>query len=284
MRHNRFRELLSAGKPTIGTHLLSTWPTLVELVGQAGNYDYVEFTAEYSPFDMHDLDNLGRALELKDLAGMIKVEQTQWTHQAMRAIGSGFQSVLFADVRSVADAHACVAAVRAETPHSGGRLGVGMRRDVGTVRDGGSPAYVEALDEVVIAVMVEKRECVEDLDAILAVKGIDMVQFGPSDYAMSIGVTGQRNHPEVRKAEYRTIETALKLGLHPRVELADISQAAPYIEMGVKHFCIGWDVRILHDWWRANGEGMRAMVADANKGAGKKAAAAPKKKQPVSTY
>jgi hypothetical protein len=25
------------------------------LVGQAGNYDYVEFTAEYSPFDMHDL-------------------------------------------------------------------------------------------------------------------------------------------------------------------------------------------------------------------------------------
>ena len=41
-----------------------------------------------------------------------------------------------------------------------------MRRDVGTVREGGSPAYVAALNEVVIAVMVEKRECVEDLDAI----------------------------------------------------------------------------------------------------------------------
>ena len=30
--------------------------------------------------------------------------------------------------------------------------------------------------------------------------------------------------------------------------------------MGVKHFCIGWDVRILHDWWRTNGEGMRAIL------------------------
>ena len=30
--------------------------------------------------------------------------------------------------------------------------------------------------------------------------------------------------------------------------------------MGVKHFCIGWDVRILHDWWRVNGEGMRGLV------------------------
>ena len=285
MRHNRLRALLTAGEPTLGTHLLSTWPTLVELVGQAGNYDYVEFTAEYSPFDMHDLDNLGRALELKDLCGMIKVEQTQWTHQAMRAIGSGFQSILFADLRSVADAQACVAAVRAETPGSGGRLGVGMRRDVGTVREGGSPAYVAALDEVVIAVMVEKRECVDDLDAILSVKGIDMVQFGGSDYSMSIGLTGQRNHPDVKRAERKTIETALAKGLHPRVELADISQAAPYLEMGVKHFCIGWDVRILHDWWRINGAGMRTMLAPATSTETEAAgAAASRAKQSVATY
>src|SRR6195952_2256182 len=260
MRHNRLRALLAAGKPTLGTHLLSTWPTLVELVGQAGNYDYVEFTAEYSPFDMYDLDNLGRALELKDLAGMIKVEQTQWTHQAMRAIGSGFQSVLFADLRTVEDAKACVAAVRAETPGTGGRRGVGMRREVGTVREGGSPAYVEALNEVVIALMVEKRECVEDLDAILSVKGIDMVQFGGSDYSTSIGVTGQRNNPDVKAAERKTIETALKKGLHPRIELANIKDAAPYLEMGVKHFCIGWDVRILHDWCGTNGHGIRTML------------------------
>jgi 4-hydroxy-2-oxoheptanedioate aldolase len=36
--------------------------------------------------------------------------------------------------------------------------------------------------------------------------------------------------------------------------------------MGVKHFCIGWDVRILHDWWRTNGEGMRAILRDGRGG------------------
>ena len=262
MRKNRFRELIATGQPTLGTHVLSVWPTQIELIGQTGLYDYVEFTAEYAPFDMHDLDNLGRALVVADLAGMMKIEQKQWTHQAMRAIGSGFQSILFADVRTVEDAQACVRSVRPETPAARGLMGVGMRRDVGTVSEGGSPAYVQALEEVVLAIMVEKRECVEDLDAILSVKGIDMVQFGPSDYSMSIGVTGQRNNPDVLKAERKTIETALKLGLHPRVELGDIKQAAPYLEMGVKHFCIGWDVRVLHDWWRVNGEGMRAMLGD----------------------
>ena len=64
MRRNLLREKLNEGKPTVGTHILSCWPTLVELIGHSRQYDYVEFTAEYAPFDLHDLDNLGRALEL----------------------------------------------------------------------------------------------------------------------------------------------------------------------------------------------------------------------------
>src|SRR2546430_6938941 len=44
-----------------------------------------------------------------------------------------------------------------------------------------SPAYVDALNEVVIAIMVEKKSCVDNLDAVLSVPGIDMVQFGASD-------------------------------------------------------------------------------------------------------
>ena len=284
MRPNRLRQRLDAGQPTLGTHILSAWPTLVELVGQAGNYDYVEFTAEYSPFTMHDLDHLGRALELAGLVGMIKVEQTQWTHQAMRALGSGFQSVLFADIRTVEDARACVAAVRAETmtPRRGqGLLGVGMRRDVGTIREAGSPAYVVALEDAVVAIMVEKRQCVEDLDAVLSVPGIDMVQFGPADYAMSIGKAGEWSHPDVRRAEQLTIETALKKGVHPRAEIAEPSEAERYLEMGVKHFCIGWDVDILHTFWRTRGETMHDLLAGS---AGKPSKTSHRSKRSAGSY
>ena len=285
MRPNILRQKLDAGEPTLGTHLLSCWPTLVEIIGQTGLYDYVEFTAEYAPFDLHDLDNLGRALEVAGLGGMMKHEQTQWTHQAMRSIGSGFQSALFADVRTVEDARACVQAVRAEEPRAGGRHGVGMRRDVGTMRDAGSPAFVKALDEVVVAIMVEKRQCVEDLDAILSVPGIDMVQFGPADYAMSIGLTGQWAHPEVRAAERRTIETALKKGLHPRAEIGHPDDAARFIEMGVRHFCIGWDVTILNAAWRANGDGMRALFGGMAGGARKaRSKAKPKRRGAKGNY
>ena len=157
-----------------------------------------------------------------------------------------------------------------------GRLGVGMRRDVGTVRHGGTPAYVDALNEVVIAIMVEKKSCVDDLDAILSVPGIDMVQFGASDFSMSIGKTGQYGHPDVLAAETKTIQTALKKGLHPRVELRDPSQAGRYLEMGVKHFCIGWDVRILADWWDTKGAEMRKLLRAKPKKAASRAGRRPK--------
>src|ERR1700761_737697 len=84
MRHNRLRALLTAETPPLAPPPRSPGPRVVELVGRGGHYDYVEFTAEYSPFDMHDLDNLGRAFEVAGLAGMIKIEQTQYVHQAMR--------------------------------------------------------------------------------------------------------------------------------------------------------------------------------------------------------
>jgi len=43
--------------------------------------------------------------------------------------------------------------------------------------------------------MIEKKSAMQNLDEILSVEGVDMVQFGPSDYSISIGKPGQARHP-----------------------------------------------------------------------------------------
>ena len=273
LRRNRLRELLREGRPSLGTHVLSSWPTITELVGQTGTWDYVEFVAEYTPWTLHDLDNLGRAIELfPDFSGMIKVEQDLRGHLGMRAVGSGIQNLLFADVRTPEDALRCVRSVRAEHPDHAGLHGVGMRRDVRTVLHGGSSEWIDALADCVIVLMIEKREAVEDLEAILSVKGVDMVQFGPSDYSMSIGVTRQTAGERVREAEKYVIETAHRMGIPARVELGDASGVERYLEMGVRHFCIGWDVGILHRWFTEQGQAMRSLLAGSAGSAGPAAA------------
>jgi 4-hydroxy-2-oxoheptanedioate aldolase len=48
MRPNKLRELVRAGKPTIGTHMHTVTPALVEMIGYTGMYDYVELVTEYA--------------------------------------------------------------------------------------------------------------------------------------------------------------------------------------------------------------------------------------------
>ena len=261
MRQNRLRQLLNTDQPSLGTHIHSSWPSITELVGLSGMFDYIEFVAEYAPYDLYALENLGRAVDLFDhMSAMMKIEQEPRTYLTIRAIGSGIQNVLFADPRTVEDVEECVRAVRAETPKSGGIHGVGMRRDVGFVLEGGSPEFVEALDEAVIALMIEKKSAVNNLESLLSVKGVDMVQFGPADYSNSIGLPGQWSHPRVIEAERHVIQTALRMGIAPRAEIAHPDDAKPYIDMGVKHFCIGTDVSILFDWFKHNGKVMRETL------------------------
>lgn len=261
MRRNRLRELLNAGQPSLGTHLHISWPSVTELVGYAGHFDYIEFVAEYGPYDLYALENIGRAISVfGHLTGMMKIEQEPRNYLTIRALGSGIQNVLFADIRTAADAEACVRAVRAESPDGGGIHGVGMRRDVRFTIEPGSQGFVDALNETVIALMIEKKSAIENLDAILAVPGIDMVQFGPADYSMSLGLAGQWRHPRVQEAERYMIETALKAGVHPRAEIQHPGQAQRYLDLGVKHFCVGTDMVTLWQYFKETGTAMRGLV------------------------
>jgi 2-keto-3-deoxy-L-rhamnonate aldolase RhmA len=262
MRPNKFRELLKADKPTIATHIHTTWPSIVEAIGHTGLYDYVEFVGEYGPFDLHDLDNLCRAAEIYDLGTMIKVDQEPRGFIASRAIGSGFQSVLFSDCRSVEDVRECVNIVRPETPEDGGTFGVATRRFT-YMGYGGSQEYVQALRDIVVVLMIEKKGAVENLEEILSIAGVDMIQWGGSDYSMSVGKAGQRGSAEIKAVEKQVIDTALKMGVPPRAEINSADQAKAYLDMGVRHFCIGTDVNILFDWWKSHGDNLRKAVESA---------------------
>ena len=255
MKPNKLRQLLNDGKPTIGTHVISPWPGIVEIIGHSRIFDYIEYVGEYSPFSLEQLDNFGRAIELfPEMSSMMKVDEQTRGFIAQRSIDAGLQNVLFTDIRTADDARECVRMVRSERPESGGVHGASMRRSVGYVLEGGSAAWAKAMDEVVIALMIEKKGAIESLDEILAVPGIDMLQFGPSDYSISIGKPGKGGDPDVQEAHKTMIQKALAAGVHPRVELGSMEQAKRYMDMGVKHFCVGWDIGIIFGWCKQQGK------------------------------
>ena len=260
MKPNLLRKKLEIGHPTIGTRVHNIWPSIVEVIGHTEVFDYVEFLAEYAPFELPALDNFCRAVELFEMSSIIKIDPEPRAYLAQRGIGAGFQGVLFADVRTVEDARECVRICRPDTPEDGGSFSVAMRRFT-YMNYGGTSEYAQALRDTVVMIMIEKHSAVEQLDEILAIEGIDMIQWGPVDYSMNIGRPGDRHHFDVSTVEKQVIEAALKAGVQPRAEISHPNEARYYIDMGVRHFSLGVDLSILFGWWKDNGEMLRCMVS-----------------------
>ena len=262
MRANSIRRLLDAGESTIGTHLFLDDPAVVETVGRVGTFDYVEFLAEYSAYGLRSLEDFCRAAELHSLGSMVKIDFEGHTFTAQRSVGAGFESVLFADARSAEDVRSFVRSLKPDTPEHKGLFGVGARRH-SMPAYGGTPPYVDALDQIVIAVMIEKAPAVEQLDEIVEIPGIDMVQWGPSDYSMSIGRPGDEKHSSVVETEKRVIARCHEAGIPCRAEIGSVEDAKYYMDLGVRHFSLGYDLFTLHDALKDGGERLRSAIADA---------------------
>lgn len=258
---NVLRDRIRDGKPTIGTHLLASWPGMVEVVGYTGAMHYIEFSAEDAPWDIMAMENAARAIDLfPHMSSMMKIEQEPRAWLASRANGSGIQNLLFADIRGVEDARSAVSASRPETPGSGGTAGAGWKRDVGYGVGASHGAGVAQRQQGVVALMIEKPGAVENLEEILEIDGVDMVQFGPGDYSVTQGMAGNTGHPDIQKTAKYVNETAIKMGVRARAEILNFEQAKPYLDIGVIDFCIGWDVRAVHDYCKEQGEALASLL------------------------
>ena len=123
--------------------------------------------------------------------------------------------------------------------------------------------YLEDLESIVFLIMIEKNVTLEHIDEVLersVQRGVDMTQWGPADFGFSRGQPGLMATPEIRPFEEQVIKQSLEYGLQPRIEIGAVEQAKRYADLGVRHFCIGWD-RFIYRAALANlGEGMRKLT------------------------
>ena len=266
MRTNIIREKLDRDEPTLSTHIHTTWPSVVEALGHTGTSTT---TWSSSPSTARSTSTTWTTCAAPpsstSLGSMIKVDQSHQEFLAQRGIGAGFSSVLFTDARSAAEVRECVRIARADTPKWSGLYGAATRRNT-YMGYGGGESYVDLINDTVVAVMIEKKGAVDDLDEILDIPGVDMVQWGGSDFSMSVGLAGQRSHPDIVAARDRVFKTALAKGVPPRAEVQTADDAKEFLDMGVRHFSIGTDITILYGWWQENGEAIWKTMEDAGAG------------------
>ena len=260
MSLNKFREILDNGGTTVNTRIWSTWPTMVEAAASTGNFDYFEFVAEYAPYTLYDLENFARACELHNVSSMIKVDFQNRFFVAQKAAASGFQSILFTDHETPEQVRETIKTMSPKTPEDDGRFGYPNARWIGYHPSQKQMEYAAMNKSLVKAFMIEKKEAMDKIEEICDIPGVDMVQFGPSDYCMSRGWNAAEHVDEFQAEHERMIKVALEHGVNPRVEVPTLEKAEYFKAMGVRHFCILDQMSILKTAWAGTCGDVKKMV------------------------
>lgn len=241
------RETLLEREVTIGTWLQINSPTAAEVLANAG-YEWVVIDIEHTDIDVTSTTALLRGMHGRGAASIARVA-TNSVIDIRRVLDVGATGVLVPLVNTPEQARQAVAA--AKYPPQGVRgfsfcrannWGVDFEEDVQS-----------ANHEIAVVVQIESEEGVENIEAILAVKGLDGVFIGPYDLSGSYDIPGQTQAPVVRDACRRVVEASERAGkavglLVVRPTPKAVERA---IEDGFTMVCLGMDTVFLDEGARA---------------------------------
>jgi 2-keto-3-deoxy-L-rhamnonate aldolase RhmA len=201
---NPLKEKLRRGEVAVGTWVGLGHPDVTERLSTAG-FDWLLLDGEHGPLSLETMQVLMQAMRGDTCMPVIRVE---WNDPVIikRALDLGAAGVLIPWVNTKEEA---VAAVQACKYPPQGLRGCGPRRAALVFDD-----YIAtANDGVLVAVQIETATAVKNIDAILAVDGVDVVFVGPTDLAMSMfGVPAKWGDPAYMAALDRVVKAADKAG------------------------------------------------------------------------
>ncbi|MDP7023786.1 MAG: aldolase/citrate lyase family protein [Kiritimatiellia bacterium] len=238
---NPVRKALLELKPTIGTWIQIGHPAVAEALATAG-FDWIAADMEHTDIDNAAFANLARGMHGRGPVPLARVGEND-TLAIRQLLDLGAQGVIVPLVHTPEDAERAVAA--AKYPPRGVR-GYCFSRMNDWGKDFETYA-AEANDNIAVVVMIESKQGVENIDAILAVDGVDGVFIGPYDLSGSCGVPGQTSHPDVQAGCQTVLEACKKAGkaagLH--VVMPDKEAIAKAVADGFTFVAVGVDTVFL---------------------------------------
>jgi len=235
---NTFKQALKNREPQIGFWVSMISSLNTEICAGAG-FDWLLLDGEHTPNDLQSM-----LAQLQTVAGYdsqpvcrIPVGNTALIKQYLDL---GVPNLLVPMVDTAEQARELVQACR--YPPDGIRGMAGARAS----RWGRYPRYAhEANDQICLLVQAETRLALSNLDAILAVDGIDGVFIGPADLSASMGHVGNPGHAEVQAAIEDAIQRICKAGKAPGILTADVALSKRYLELGALFVAVGLDTQLL---------------------------------------
>lgn len=231
--------------PVFGMTVYTGSVAVVEVIGNWG-FDFVFLDAEHTPMGVGlEMEKLVMAAKLSGVSPLVRVTGCNEI-EIRKALEMGAEGVIIPHVKTKAEAELCVRAAKFPL--------VGRRGADATVRSANyaGPGFswddyvLQSNNDGLVLPMAEDFEFMDNLDEIMTVPGMDAINFGPTDYALSLGLKlfYKMDDPVIEAALGKIIAKAKPLGMGVMAPVVPptVEGAKKAIAKGVNMLIMGSDM------------------------------------------
>lgn len=241
---NRIIEKAAKGEPSIGTFTQLKSSVVIDALAFT-DLDYFVIDMEHAPLGPDEADELIALTAARGKSPVVRVNTIERS-AVLKALDSGAHAIIIPNLKDMEEAHMLVEWGKFAPL---GERGYCPTRDVAW---GASPQFegmieymARANKNTLIIPQCETRECVEIVDDVTSLDGIDGLFIGPMDLSINLGVPGDFEAPIFKEALARAVKACndngkLCMGFAGTPELAK-----QYMENGFSSIAYGLDVMMM---------------------------------------
>lgn len=239
MRENHVKRKLFAGERSIGTFVFEFNSTgLGRLAAEAGA-EFLILDMEHTGWSIETIRMLIATTRCTQAIPCVRIPATQY-HFVARVLDMGAMGIM---IPMCEDAEqAALLASSAKYPPVG-RRGAAFTVAHDDYTGGDIVEKMRSADrEVLLIAQIETARGLENVDAIAATPGIDVLWIGHFDLSNSLGIPGQWEHPLFVDALKKVLAACERHGKIPAFLTADVAGGKKLLDQGFRMLAYGVDL------------------------------------------
>lgn len=241
---NLLKEKIVQQEKVVGTFFELGGNTSVECLGISG-LDFFIIDTEHGPFDVESSIDFIRTAELSKITPFVRIKDIS-RPSVLKMLDIGAKGLIVPCVESVAQVESLVEWAKY---HPLGKRGFFTARPAGY----GYKDFAQDVDqyfkvcneETLLIPQCETIGCLESIEEIVNINGVDGIFVGPYDLSIAMGRPAQFDHPEFLNAIDRILKACKKADKFSFIYTANNDAAKQYLAAGFSGVAVNMDASIL---------------------------------------
>ncbi len=242
---NQIREKFRCGQKTIGT-FFELGTTAVMQCLALGGFDYVIIDHEHGPFDPGMSADFVRAAKLHGTVPFARVQSFD-RPDILKLLDIGAMGLIVPAVKTVEEVKRIVQYGKYRPIGERGLAGAsGSDFWMTECREMGLANYLQHVNEEIMLIpQCETLECLDALEEIVSVPGVDGIFVGPMDLSSAMGIPGQLDNARFREALKHIQRVCSEKGKFTMLFAGSVEAARDGLALGYDSITYGMDAMTL---------------------------------------